>query len=76
MLKPPAETFMQVGLVMTTLDIFAFIVMGVICLSIIFALLLLARVSPRRSHPQSEAIKMCGWLRISTVGIPWSVAFI
>jgi hypothetical protein len=65
---------------MTGLDIFAFIVMGAIAGSILIAAVFLGswpgKIAARRNHPQAEAIKMCGWLGILTMGILWPVAYI
>ena len=65
---------------MTGLDVFAFIVMGVIVGSIIVAVIFLGgwpgKIAARRNHHQAEAIKICGWLGVLTLGILWPLAFI
>jgi hypothetical protein len=65
---------------MTGLDVFALIVMGVIIGSIIVVVFFLGgwpgKIAARRNHHQAEAIKMCGWLGILTLGILWPLAFI
>jgi Protein of unknown function (DUF3302) len=62
------------------LDVFAFIVMGVIAGSIIVAAIFLGawpgKIAERRNHHQAEAIKVCGWLGILTLGILWPLALI
>lgn len=34
------------------------------------------KIAAGRNHPQAEAVKMCGWIGILTMGILWPVAFI
>jgi Protein of unknown function (DUF3302) len=65
---------------MTGLDIFAFLVMGVIIAAIAVAAVVLGglpgKIAAGRNHPQAEAVKMCGWIGILTLGLLWPVAFI
>jgi hypothetical protein len=34
------------------------------------------RIAGRRSHPQADAIRVCGWLGLLTLGLLWPVAMI
>ena len=65
---------------MTGLDVFAFLVMGVIVAAIAVAAFVLGglpgKIAESRNHPQAEAVKVCGWIGILTLGILWPVAFI
>ncbi len=65
---------------MTGLDVFAFFVMAVMVGSIIIVAILLGgmpgKIAARRNHPQAEAINMCGWIGILTLGLLWPVAFV
>lgn len=65
---------------MDGLDIFAFVVMFTIAASIGVAIFVLGKlpgdIAKKRSHPQTSAITVCGWLGILTFGLLWSVALI
>ncbi|SEF64057.1 DUF3302 domain-containing protein [Vibrio hangzhouensis] len=65
---------------MNPLDIFALIVLIILALSIIAALIIVAmmpgRIAMQRLHPQSEAIAVCGWMGLLTMGLLLPVAFI
>ena len=65
---------------MTGLDIFTFIVMAVLLAvaAVVVAILgaLPGKIARRRNHPQAEAINVCGWLGIVTLGLAWPVAFV
>jgi len=65
---------------MTGLDIFTFAVMLVL-LTAAAALIkivgaLPGKIARGRAHPQAEAINVCGWLGILTLGLAWPVALI
>ncbi len=34
------------------------------------------RIARERNHPQAEAINVCGWLGLITLGVPWIVAMV
>ncbi len=34
------------------------------------------RIARDRDHPQAEAINVCGWLGLITLGVPWIVAMV
>ena len=65
---------------MTALDIFTFIVMAVLLVvaAVVVAMLgaMPGKIARRRNHPQAEAINVCGWLGIITLGLAWPVAFV
>ena len=65
---------------MTGLDVFALIVLAVLAGTAVWILLFLARwpgqVAESLNHPQSDAIRVAGWLGILTLGILWPLAFI
>jgi hypothetical protein len=65
---------------MTALDIFALIVLLVI-IGALFAILVIlgmmpGRIARQRNHPQAEAISMCGWWGVLTMGILLPLAYI
>ena len=65
---------------MTGLDIFALIVLFVLFIVVIGGVILLGmlpgRIAIRRQHPQAEAINICGWMGILTLGILLPLAYI
>lgn len=65
---------------MTALDIFALFILIVLLISAVAVLVLLAmmpgRIAKRRQHPQAEAINVCGWCGILTMGILLPLAYI
>ena len=65
---------------MTGLDIFTFVVMAVLLAVTAVAVAMLGampgKIARRRAHPQAEAINVCGWLGIITLGLAWPVAFV
>lgn len=65
---------------MTGLDIFALIVLIVLILSGLAAWAMLAMypgiIARQRSHPQAEAINVCGWWGAITMGVLTPLAFI
>jgi len=65
---------------MTGLDIFTFIVLGVL-LGVTIALALLlgglpGKIASQRGHPQVDAIRVAGWLGLLTLGLLWPFALI
>jgi uncharacterized BrkB/YihY/UPF0761 family membrane protein len=65
---------------MTGLDIFALIVLIVLLVAVIaiWAILgmLPGKIARSRNHPQADAINMCGWWGVLTMGILMPLAFI
>jgi len=62
------------------LDVFAFVVIGVLFLVVVVAVVALGslpgNIARRRGHPQADAITVAGWLGIATLGVLWPIAFI
>ncbi|MCP4191543.1 MAG: DUF3302 domain-containing protein [Planctomycetaceae bacterium] len=65
---------------MTALDVFALIILIVILLAFISALIILGmlpgKIARDRNHPQADAITVCGWWGVITMGILLPLAFI
>jgi len=65
---------------MTGLDIFALIILFVLAAVVIAAFVVLGmlpgKIAHSRNHPQAEAINMCGWWGVITMGILMPLAFI
>lgn len=65
---------------MDGLDIFALVVLVVLLVVIIVVWLLLGimpgRIAQQRNHPQADAINICGWWGIITMGLLLPVAWI
>ena len=65
---------------MSALDIFALIVLllllGVIIGVWVFLGMLPGKIAHSRNHPQAEAINVCGWWGVITLGILLPLAFI
>ncbi len=66
---------------MTGIDIFAWLVLIVIVISLVVAFVLLAQLpgnmARARKHPQADAINMAGWLGLLlTLGVIWVLAMI
>jgi hypothetical protein len=65
---------------MSGLDIFALIVLVVLVLAgvAVWAILgmLPGRIAHARNHPQAEAINVCGWWGVLTMGLLMPLAFI
>ena len=61
-------------------DILTFIVMVVLLAVVIFIIIKLGalpgKIAEEREHPQAEAINVCGWIGILTLGVAWPVALI
>lgn len=65
---------------MSGLDIFALFVLLVLIAAIVFGWALLGmmpgKIARKRNHPQAEAISVCGWWGVITMGILCPLAFI
>lgn len=65
---------------MTGLDIFTFTVMLVLLTAAAVLIKIVGalpgKIARGRAHPQAEAINVCGWLGILTLGLAWPVALI
>ncbi len=65
---------------MTGLDIFALIILLVLFLCAIAAFVFLGRwpgdIAEKRGHPQTDAIRVAGWLGVLSLGLIWPIAFI
>jgi hypothetical protein len=65
---------------MTMLDIFALIVLLVLLATAIAAWAVLGmlpgRIARSRNHPQADAITVCGWWGVITLGLLCPLAFI
>jgi hypothetical protein len=68
------------NLPLDALDVFALIVLLVIAVSLVGIALALAalpgRIATQRGHPQADAIRICGWLGLLTLGVLWPIALI
>jgi hypothetical protein len=65
---------------MTGLDVFTFVVMFVLLTAVAILIKVLGalpgNIARSRAHPQADAINVCGWLGIVTLGLLWPVALI
>ena len=65
---------------MTALDVFALFVLFVLLASVVGIWVVLGmlpgRIARQRHHPQAQAIAVCGWWGVITLGILTPVAFI
>ncbi len=65
---------------MTALDIFALIVLIVLAAAVIAIWAILGmmpgRIARERNHPQAEAINVCGWWGVITMGLLLPLAWI
>ena len=65
---------------MAVLDIFALIVLLVLLAAVVGVLIALGmmpgRIAHQRGHPQAEAIAVCGWWGLLTLGILLPLAWI
>ncbi|WP_174483981.1 DUF3302 domain-containing protein [methanotrophic endosymbiont of Bathymodiolus puteoserpentis (Logatchev)] len=65
---------------MTGLDLFALFVLLILFATTIAAWVILGmlpgRIARSRNHPQSDAIKICGWIGALTMGIFSPIAYI
>ena len=62
------------------LDVFVFVVLAAIIAAIAFIAVKLGglpgKIARSRNHPQAEAINVCAWLGLITLGVAWPVALI
>jgi hypothetical protein len=62
------------------LDIFALVVLFVVIAAVLFLAAILGalpgKIAKKRDHPQHEAINVCGWLGLLTLGLLWPFALI
>ncbi len=62
------------------LNIFALVVLIVLIAAVLIIAGLIGaapgRIARERDHPQADAINVCGWLGLITLGIPWIVAMV
>ena len=65
---------------MTVLDVFALIVLIVLVAAAVGTWIILGmlpgKIARQRNHPQSDAINVCGWWGVITMGILLPLAFI
>lgn len=65
---------------MTVLDVFALIVLLVLVAAALGTWLILGmlpgRIARQRNHPQAEAVSVCGWWGVITMGVLLPLAFI
>lgn len=65
---------------MVMLDYFALLILLVLFLTAAGGVLLLGylpgKIARRRSHPQADAVNVCGWMGLLTLGILLPVAFV
>lgn len=65
---------------MTALDLFALIVLVILVLCCVGVWIVLGmlpgKIAGKRNHPQTEAINVCGWFGVLTMGILLPLAFI
>ena len=62
------------------LNVFALVVLIVLVAAVLGIAALIGaapgRIARERNHPQAEAINVCGWLGLITLGVPWIVAMV
>ena len=62
------------------LDVLTFVVLIVLVVCVAFAAVKIAalpgRMAADRGHPQADAIRVCGWLGLLTLGLMWPFALI
>jgi len=65
---------------MNGIDIFAWIVMVVLIVTVVIAFIVLAmlpgKIATKRGHPQAEAINVAGWLGALAMGVFWPLALV
>jgi len=65
---------------MSLLDIFSLIVLLVLVLAAVavwaFLGMMPGKIAKKRNHPQAEAVNMCGWWGVITLGLLLPIAFI
>jgi len=62
------------------LEIFALIVLGVLCAAAIWLVVLIGNIpgniAQAANHPQEKAINILAWLGLLTLGIGWGIALV
>ena len=62
------------------IDIFALVILIILAVAIVAAWILLGvmpgRIAKQRNHPQADAIVVCGWCGVLTMGLLLPVAYI
>ena len=65
---------------MSALDIFALFILLVLACAAVWTWVILGmlpgQIARRRNHPQADAISVCGWWGVITMGLLLPVAFI
>lgn len=65
---------------MEFLDVFAIVILSVLGLTLVGVWVLLGmmpgRIARGRNHPQADAVSVCGWWGVITMGLLLPVAFI
>ena len=65
---------------MTGLDIFALFVIAVLVAVVILIAVKLGalpgKLAAKREHPQADAIRVCGWIGVLTLGVAWPIALV
>lgn len=65
---------------MTGLDVFTFVVLFVLLAAVAILVKVLGalpgKIARSRAHPQADAISVCGWLGVLTLGVTWPIALI
>ncbi len=65
---------------MSGLDLFALIVLSVLSIAVVAGIIALGmapgRIARGRNHPQAQAIAVCGWWGVITLGLLLPLAFI
>jgi hypothetical protein len=65
---------------MSVLDVFALFILFVLVVAAVAVWILLGmlpgRIARQRKHPQAEAIAICGWWGVITLGLLMPIAFI
>lgn len=65
---------------MQGLDILTLIIMVILIVMVGFIVVKLGAlpgsIAQQRNHPQAEAIRVCGWIGILTLGLAWPIALI
>jgi hypothetical protein len=62
------------------LDVFVFVVLTVIIAAVAFIAVKLGglpgKIAKSRNHPQADAINVCAWLGLITLGVAWPIALV
>jgi hypothetical protein len=65
---------------MTWLDVFALVILGILAVTAVALSILLGmlpgQIARRRRHPQADAISVCGWWGVLTLGLLLPLAYI